>query len=147
MNMKCYIWNLRQLLIYHPHHPYPHHNHQGKQTTLIPLTLFLSQHLSLLVVSLDSIQCLHRANKIFLLVNQHWCVKYVGVHQRTSLMSLFLLTQQYLACHVHLTGIVCEMGGKWPYSCRFEVCFFQNLFKTADSFLVCFHLFFWFANF
>ena len=41
---------------------------------------------------------------------------YAGVHRSTSLMSLSLLLQQYLACLVRLTCIVFVMGGKWPYS-------------------------------
>ena len=40
----------------------------------------------------------------------------VGINRRTSLMSWSLLLKQCPACLVHLTWMVCEMGGKWP--CR-----------------------------
>ena len=45
----------------------------------------------------------------------------VGVHQRTSLMSLYLILRQCSAYLVWLTWMVCEMGGKWLYSCSFVV--------------------------
>ena len=41
----------------------------------------------------------------------------------------------YLVC---LTWMVFEMGGKWPYSCSFVKCCFQDLFKTPRSLLVKF---------
>ena len=34
--------------------------------------------------------------------------------------------------------MVCVMGGKWPYSCNFVGCCFQDLFKTVCSILVFF---------
>ena len=43
-------------------------------------------------------------------------------------MSLSLLLQQ---CLVHLTRKVCEIGGKWPYSCSFVGSCFQDLLKTT----------------
>ena len=61
-----------------------------------------------------------------------------GAHRRTSLMSSALLLQQYPACLVHLILMVFEMGGRWPYSCCFMGCCFQNLFNIAHSILVQF---------
>ena len=37
--------------------------------------------------------------------------------------------QQCPACLVRLNWMVCKMGVKWPYSCCFVVCCFQDLFK------------------
>ena len=56
---------------------------------------------------------------------------YVGVHRSTSLMSSFLLLQQYPACLVRLTWIVFVMGGSWPYSWCFVGCCRQDLFNIA----------------
>ena len=55
-----------------------------------------------------------------------------GFHRKTLLMSLFLL------CLVHLIWIVLEMGGRWPYSCCFVGCCFQNLFNMTFCILVQF---------
>ena len=63
----------------------------------------------------------------------HPCAR---VHKRTLLMSSSLLLQQCAASLVHLIWIVCDMRGKWPYSCCFVKCCFQDLFKTARSILV-----------
>ena len=51
-------------------------------------------------------------------------------------MSSSLLLQQCDACRVPLTRIVCEMGGKRPYSHFLVGCSFYDLFKTARSILV-----------
>ena len=60
----------------------------------------------------------------------------VGVHRRTSLMSLSLLLQQCPACLVRLTWIVIVMGGRWLYSwCLVGFCL-QDLFNIACSILV-----------
>ena len=53
-------------------------------------------------------------------------------------MNLSLLFQQCPACHIHLTWMVCEMGGKWIYSCCFVGWCFQDMFKTTCSILVYF---------
>ena len=48
-------------------------------------------------------------------------------------MSLSLIYQQcsaYLAC---LIWVVCEVGGKWTYSCCFVGCCFQNLLKRREA--------------
>ena len=43
--------------------------------------------------------------------------------------------ESYVSCS---SWMVFEIGGKWPYSCCFVGCCFQNLFKTACSILVLF---------
>ena len=58
---------------------------------------------------------------------------YVGVHKRTSLISLSLLLQHCPVHLAHLTLIVCEMRGKWPYNCCFVRCHVQDLLKRACS--------------
>ena len=60
------------------------------------------------------------------------------VHERTSLTSLTLLLQQCPACLACLPGMVCEMGGWWPYNCCFVWCRFQDLFKTTHRIPVLF---------
>ena len=61
-----------------------------------------------------------------------------GVHRETSLMCSTLLFQQCPACLVHFVWMVLEMGGRWPYSCCFMGCCFQDLFKVAHIILVQF---------
>ena len=56
----------------------------------------------------------------------------VGVNRRTLFIS------SCTTCLAHLTWMVCEMRGKWPYSYRFVGCYYQNLFKTTRSILVHF---------
>ena len=69
----------------------------------------------------------------FLLVNHHWHVNvFASIEERHTGSSLFL--QRCLACLVHLTGMVFEMGGKRPYSCCYVRCSFQDLFGIARSF-------------
>ena len=41
----------------------------------------------------------------------------VGVHRRTSPISLHLFLLQCLVCLLCYTWLICEMGGTWPYSC------------------------------
>ena len=48
-------------------------------------------------------------------------------------MSSSLLFQQCPACLVRLTWIVFVMGCRWPYSCCFVGCCFQDLFNIAHS--------------
>ena len=62
----------------------------------------------------------------------------IRVHQRTSVISLFLLHWQCPACLFRFTWMVCEMDDWWPYCCCFVECCFQDLFKTARSILVWF---------
>ena len=61
---------------------------------------------------------------------------YVGVHRSTSLMNSSLLLQQCPVCLVRLTGVVFVMGGRWPYSWRFEGCCLQDLFNIARNIIV-----------
>ena len=53
-------------------------------------------------------------------------------------MSSFLLLQQCSACLVRLIWMVFEMGGRWPYSCCFVGCCFQDSFNIARSVFVQF---------
>ena len=50
-------------------------------------------------------------------------------------MSSFLFHQQRPAYLVRLIWIIFEMGGKWPYSCCFMGCCFQDLFNIARRIL------------
>ena len=52
-----------------------------------------------------------------------------------SLMRSSLLLQQCPACLVRLIWIVFVMCGRWPYSCCFVGCCFQDLFNIARSIL------------
>ena len=58
------------------------------------------------------------------------------VHNRTLLMSSSLLLQQCPARLVRLIWMVFKMGSRWPYSCCFEGCCFQDLFDIDCSILV-----------
>ena len=62
---------------------------------------------------------------------------WVGVHKRTSLMSM----------SVHLTWRIREMRRQWSYSCCFVWCCFQDLFKIARSIHVKFSSSFFFKRF
>ena len=57
----------------------------------------------------------------------------VKVHKRTPFMSSSSFFKQWPAYLVHLTWMVCEIGGKWLYSSYFVRCCFQDLFKRARS--------------
>ena len=59
-----------------------------------------------------------------------------GVHRSISLTSSSILLQQCPACLVRLIMIVFVIGGRWPYSCCFVGCCFQDLFNIACSILV-----------
>ena len=67
----------------------------------------------------------------FLLAGQLWWV-YIGVHNRTLFISSSLFLQK---CITGLIWIVLKIGGKWPHSCCFVGCFFQDLFKTVHIIL------------
>ena len=63
----------------------------------------------------------------------------VGVLRRTtSLTTSSFLHQQCPACLACPTLMVCQMGGKWPYSCYFVGCCFVDLFKTARKIIILF---------
>ena len=122
-----YIWSTLELgnskvsLNHHHHH---HQHHQCVLRAQIPLTL--SCHLFLYVIALIK-SSLQHSTKCFTGFSTlvYPCV---GVHLRMSLMSLSLL---HLQCPTCLIWMVCVMGGKWPYSCCFVGCCFQELFKIA----------------
>ena len=56
-----------------------------------------------------------------------------GVYRKISLLISSLLFQQCSISLVHLTWMVLEIWGKWPYSCCFMECCFQDLFSIAQS--------------
>ena len=127
---------IRPMALYGSNH---HHHHHIAPPVRISLTL--SCHPSLLSIAPSSSSRLHP------LSTQSCCIRVLagcpafacpreGVHRSTSLMSLSLLLQQCPACLVCLTSIVFMMGGKWPYSCCFVGCCFQDLFNIARSILV-----------
>ena len=80
---------------------------------------------------------LHPVVDKFLLVGQHLHVRVKGsIGERHISPSLFL--EQCLVCFVGLIYMVLEMGGRWPYSCCFVGCCFQDLFNITRSILVQF---------
>ena len=91
--------------------------------------------LSLLAGLLAYIMCPHRA-AVVIAGRLTLARPYERIQKRTSLMSLSLLLQK---CQVYLirpSRMVLKMGGKWPYSCCFVGCCFQDVFITARSILV-----------
>ena len=73
-----------------------------------------------------------------LLVDQLWCAYMCEATKRMSLISSALLLKQCLICLARLSWVICEMGGKRPYSCCFVGCCFQDLLRTARSIFVLF---------
>ena len=55
---------------------------------------------------------------------------YVVVYKRIS-HEFVLTSPAVFACLAHLSWMVCEMVGKWLYSCCFVECCFHDLFKAA----------------
>ena len=112
---------------------YHHHHHV---VPLARISLTLSPHFSQSFITSSRSSGLHP-------ISSHSCFMYVlaghpalawpyaEVHRSTSLMSVFLLLQQYPACLVHLTWIVFMMGGRWPYSWCLVGCCCQDLFNIA----------------
>ena len=111
--------------------PLHHYHHQVVSIAWFSLTLFC--HLSLSIMALDSTQYPHRANGCkFLLVSQHWGVHvYVGTGEHC----LWICPCFSSRCLVHLTWMLCEMRGKWPYSCCFLGATFMICSKTIWSIL------------
>ena len=114
-----------------------HHHHHVVLLTQISLTL--SRHFSLSFIAYG------RSSRLHPVSSQSCCMyvragrpafarPYVGVHRSTSLMSSFLLLQQYPTYLVRLTWIVFVMGGRWPYSWCFVGCCLH------DAFIVIFEL-------
>ena len=97
----------------------------------LPLTICSYQ---LLLIPLNSTKCQYRADESkFLLVRQYWSVDVLESMGENFLKihpSFLLKCPTCLAC---LIWMVCEMGGKWSYSCCF-----QDLFKTASSIIATF---------
>ena len=81
-------------------------------------SLTICHYWSLLsVIPLDGNECFHRTDESFCWLTLV-CL-WVGVHWETLLMSSFLLLQQCTVGIAYLTWTVCEIGGKWLYSCCF----------------------------
>ena len=92
-----------------------------------------------ILISYQSWQIFYTLNSVF---TKLWNVSFfaggptlicpfVRIHRRKSLMSLSLVSLQYPVCLVNLIWMVCEIRGKWPYSCCYVRCCFQDLFQTA----------------
>ena len=92
-------------------------------------------HRTLQAGLLDCILCQHRTDASqSLLVGHQW-----HVHERESIRKHFFCSSLFFwQCftYLHLTWMLCQIRGKWLYSCCFAVCCFQHLFKTACSILV-----------
>ena len=75
---------------------------------------------SLLSCSIDGIQCLYIADEYcFLLIVYLWCVHVLESIGEHSLLVCSYFTSSVQSYFVHLTWMVYEMRGKWPYSCCF----------------------------
>ena len=95
-------------------------------------------HPLLLAALLNYILCLYKAIVYKVLVGQPILVRLCErVHRRTSLMNLSLLFKKcpYLAC---LIWMFLQIGGRWPYSCCFVGCCFQDFFNRSCSILAQF---------
>ena len=129
----CGIW--LPAFVHHHHH---HHHHV---VPLARISLTLSRNSSLSFIASGRTSGLHPGSShsccMYVLAgNPALAWPYVGVHRSTSLMSSFLLLQQYPAYLVHLPWIVFVMGGRWPYSWCFVGYCRQDLFSIARNILV-----------
>ena len=95
-------------------------------------------YLWFLAALLGCILCPHKVD-----VSLWWSINtvtlacsYAGVHKKTLLMSSYLLFQQCFACLVCLSWMVCKIRGRWPHSCCFMWCCFQDFFNVARSILM-----------
>ena len=119
-------WQYIYIYIYH---------YQVVQRAWISLTLFLSP-LSLSHHPSLSSTAPGRSSKLHPLAGWTTLVRScVGIRRKTSLMNSSLLLQQWPAWLIHLNWVICEMGRKWPYSCCFMGCCFQDLFRIGRSIL------------
>ena len=120
------------------------YNHQQVMLLAqISLTFSLSLHLSLLYIAASRSSRLHPVSTQtccrWVLVGQPTLARLCkGFHWITSFMISTLLLEKGPACLVRLICIVLEMGDKWPYSCCFVRCCFQDLLNIARSILVQF---------
>ena len=64
--------------------------------------------------------------KKFLLVDQLW-----RIHVKGSIGERYLGVGPCLSRMSCLSSIVLEIGGKWPHTCCFEGCCFQDIFERA----------------
>ena len=119
-----------------------HHHHRHFEP-LPRIYLTISRHFSLSFITSGRSSGLHPISSYSFWMyvragRPAFARPYVGVHRRTSLMSLSLLLQQCPACLVRLTWIVFVMGGRWPYSWYLVGCCRQNqLQKTLLAEFLC----------
>ena len=103
----------------------------------LSLSLSLSRHLSL-----SSITPV-RSSRLYPVSVQNCCRQVLvdwptlacpceGFQWRSSLMCSSLLLRQCPACPVRLIWMVLEIGDKWPYSCCFAGCCFQDLKQDGN---------------
>ena len=90
-----------------------------------------------------------RSSKLHPVSTQSWCNQVLadqptllcaclGVKEDNVVYEFVLTSSVVFHIMFVLLVIVCEMRSKWPYSCYFVKCCFQDLFKTAHSILVSF---------
>ena len=107
---------------------------------IAPVPLTLSNQSSQEAIDLD------KSSRSYLLSVPKWWVQvfagrltlvliYVGAHWRTAFMRSSFSSLQFRGC-LGRSYRLFEMRSKWPYSCCFVGCCFQDLFKTARNVLV-----------
>ena len=128
MFFYCFFFLTIFFLVFHHHH----HHHvllSGR------LYLILSHHPFLSFIASGRSSGLYLVYTELLYVGSSRSPR-EGVHRSTSLLSSSLLLQQCPAYLVCLTLIVFVTGSRWPYSCYFVWCCYQDLFNIACSILV-----------
>ena len=131
--MNSYTFSFSYINVMHEHH----HHRKIALIVRISLTLSCYPSKSSIVLGITSKLYPLSAQRMYTLTGRPTQVRpCLGVHNTASLMSSSLLHQQCSACLVRLTWMVCEMRGKWLYSCCFVGCCFRDLFKTPFSILV-----------
>ena len=109
------------------------HWYHGVPWILLSIRLY---HPSLLGGPLNSIQCQCRTDAYKFLSSWQTMVRpCIGAHEKISLMRSSLHLKQ---CLLRFSWIVCEMGGKLPYSSFFLRSCCLYVFKTVPSIFVYF---------
>ena len=115
------------------HFIYHHHHHHHQVMHRFPwLSLAICSYHPLLWQVFQTTSCVRTE---LLLVGSCWSAK-----NSTSMWGgrLENLLQQCPACLVRFILMVLVIGVKWPYSCCFVRCCFQDLFNIAQNILVQF---------
>ena len=141
-------------LLIHPYHPslyctdnmdlpvspsssIPIIHHYILLTAWISLSLSIHSHHSSLLPGLPN--CIlypHRAD-----VSSCWLANtgmFICQCPLKNIANEFIFASPEVSYMSRSSWMVCEIGGKWPYSCCFVGCCFQNLFKTVCSIFVSF---------